>query len=61
MGFDIQSEIERETKRVLADTFAEIVLDRASELITHFDNEKRVQEIANELYELASRRLKWKS
>lgn len=40
------------------ETFAELVQDRASELITHFDNSKRVSEIAKELYEVATAMVK---
>ena len=37
--------------------FNALVQDRMSELITHYDNQERVSEVANELYEKSTKLL----
>ena len=67
MTFIIKDEIARATEAWLAantvgipvsirkPSLAEIVQDRAAEMITHCDNAERVEQIGNELYSLAER------
>ena len=67
MIYDLHAEIARATSAwlaantvgiptsILKPSLAELVQDRASEMITHCDDAERVAEIGNELYTLAER------